>query len=79
MEDADVAKAEATALAQKLERHKRRRTAHVSDKDVAAAKAKEAAATDACSNAKAILRDMLDTMNAHRSDAFPEVQFFMCV
>jgi len=79
VEDAGYAEAEAIALARKLARQRRRRTTHVSVEAVSRAKEKEAAATAAYSVAKAELQDMLDTMNAHRCTAFPEVQFFMCV
>ena len=79
VEDAGDAEVEAIALVRKLARQRRQRTTHVSDEAVARAKAKEAAATAACTAAKAKLQDLLDTMNAHRCDAFPEVQFFMCV
>ena len=79
IEDAIDAELHATVLVRKLAGVRRQATTHVSDKAVERAKAKEAAATAACTAAKAKLQDLLDTMNAHRCDAFPEVQFFMCV
>ena len=68
---------DAIAREKRLQRNKRRNHRRVSDGDLAAAKkASETCEANNLSATKKLL-EVLEVLVAHRSDSFPEIDFFM--